>query len=103
MKCEKCGQTPCGNMKVTVCPGCHATLCSSCFVGMGDGHGCGKPKPDPASNAPVCVCGQQMKIRSGPYGEFYGCKDYPDCQHTEQIDDEYDPCLEDELKFHDHN
>lgn len=30
-------------------------------------------------------CGKPMKIRSGRYGEFWGCWGYPDCRYTENI------------------
>lgn len=28
------------------------------------------------------LCGGKMKQRKGPYGEFYGCGNYPRCRHT---------------------
>ncbi|MFO7792258.1 MAG: topoisomerase DNA-binding C4 zinc finger domain-containing protein [Candidatus Saliniplasma sp.] len=28
-------------------------------------------------------CGSEMTIRDGKYGKFYGCNNYPECQHTE--------------------
>lgn len=35
----------------------------------------------------VCEeCGEMMVIRDGQYGEFYGCKGYPDCDNTKNID-----------------
>lgn len=39
-------------------------------------------------NAPICVCGDQMKLRRGPRGSFYGCQNFPKCHHTEPIDDD---------------
>lgn len=32
-------------------------------------------------------CGSWMEKRDGPYGEFMGCTDYPDCQTTVDIDE----------------
>lgn len=32
-------------------------------------------------------CGGLMVIRNGKYGEFYGCREYPECENTEQISD----------------
>lgn len=32
-------------------------------------------------------CGRWMVIRDGKYGEFLGCTGYPDCDHTEQLND----------------
>lgn len=31
-------------------------------------------------------CGGWMVIREGRYGEFLGCSNYPECDHTEQIE-----------------
>lgn len=31
-------------------------------------------------------CDGWMVVRDGQYGEFLGCSNYPDCDHTEQID-----------------
>ncbi|MDR3642872.1 MAG: topoisomerase DNA-binding C4 zinc finger domain-containing protein [Candidatus Doudnabacteria bacterium] len=34
----------------------------------------------------ICsACGSPMQIRSGKFGEFYGCTSYPKCKHTEKI------------------
>lgn len=33
---------------------------------------------------PCPVCGQALVKRSGKFGEFYGCKNYPNCTHTEK-------------------
>lgn len=30
-------------------------------------------------------CGDMMVIRDGQYGEFYGCRNYPDCENTKQM------------------
>jgi len=30
-------------------------------------------------------CGAYMKLRKGPYGQFYGCSNYPKCKHIEKI------------------
>ena len=30
-------------------------------------------------------CGKKMAIREGPYGEFYGCVDFPICKGKRQI------------------
>jgi len=32
------------------------------------------------------LCGSEMVIRTSQYGEFYGCKDYPNCKGTRKID-----------------
>jgi DNA-directed RNA polymerase subunit RPC12/RpoP len=35
------------------------------------------------AKAPRCSCGVKMVLRSGPYGSFYGCANYPDgCNET---------------------
>lgn len=46
------------------------------------------------SNAPICICGDQMKPRRGTAGWFYGCSNYPQCDHTEPMEDD---CEDDEL------
>lgn len=40
------------------------------------------------SNAPICPqCGIQMRLRSGAYGDFYACPNYPKCDETADADD----------------
>ena len=40
------------------------------------------------SNAPNCPsCGNLMILRSGVFGEFYGCSKYPNCTTTVSLDD----------------
>ena len=35
----------------------------------------------------VCPhCGKPMKLRKGPYGQFWGCTGYPDCKYAERKD-----------------
>ncbi len=37
----------------------------------------------------VCPeCGEEMVVREGKYGKFYGCTGYPECDHTEEYDGE---------------
>lgn len=43
-------------------------------------------KANPHSSTPVCPnCNIPMVLRKGTYGEFYGCRNYPNCKHTEHI------------------
>lgn len=43
-------------------------------------------KANPHSSNPVCPnCNIPMVLRKGTYGEFYGCRNYPNCKHTEHI------------------
>lgn len=30
-------------------------------------------------------CGGRLVFRSGPYGEFLGCSNFPKCHHTERV------------------
>lgn len=39
-------------------------------------------------NEPICICGKQMRLRRGSHGVFYGCVDYPSCDHTESAPEE---------------
>ena len=37
----------------------------------------------PKCNSVICpVCGAEMKLKSGKYGEFYGCSNYPICEYS---------------------
>lgn len=33
-------------------------------------------------------CGEKMVVREGKYGKFWGCTNYPDCDHTEDYEEE---------------
>ena len=33
----------------------------------------------------TCPKGHKMVVRSGRYGKFYGCSNYPGCKETKQI------------------
>lgn len=33
-------------------------------------------------------CGEEMVVRDGEYGKFWGCTGYPDCDHTEEYEDD---------------
>lgn len=44
-----------------------------------------RPKTDNGDRKVCPRCGKPMKIRSGRYGEFWGCWGYPDCRYTENI------------------
>ena len=35
-------------------------------------------------------CDGELVIREGPYGEFYGCSNFPDCEYTQSLDYEDD-------------
>jgi DNA polymerase III epsilon subunit family exonuclease len=38
-----------------------------------------------AQQVRICpVCGNGMKLRTGRYGEFWGCMSFPNCRHTEK-------------------
>lgn len=32
-------------------------------------------------------CGRKLVERKGKFGPFLGCTGYPDCRHTQEIDD----------------
>lgn len=45
-------------------------------------------KYDPVNKKRFCPrCGVSLVKRNGPYGEFYACSNYPDCNYT--VDTEY--------------
>ncbi|MBS3782597.1 MAG: reverse transcriptase-like protein [Candidatus Thermoplasmatota archaeon] len=33
-------------------------------------------------------CGEEMVVREGEYGKFWGCTGYPDCDHTEKYEED---------------
>ncbi len=33
-------------------------------------------------------CGEDLVVREGKYGKFYGCEGYPDCDYTEDYEEE---------------
>ena len=43
-------------------------------------------KPEPEKTGNTCpLCGGELVIRSGSWGEFIGCSNYPKCKYTENI------------------
>lgn len=45
-----------------------------------------KKKAFDMKNSPICPnCNIPMVLRNGRYGDFFGCQNYPNCKHTEQI------------------
>jgi ssDNA-binding Zn-finger/Zn-ribbon topoisomerase 1 len=34
---------------------------------------------------PCPKCGEETVLRSGPYGKFYGCSDFPNCRGTREF------------------
>ncbi|MEG0471933.1 MAG: NERD domain-containing protein [Solibacillus sp.] len=44
-------------------------------------------KINPPTNDVECTkCSGQMKLKSGKYGKFYGCSNYPVCRHTVKLE-----------------
>lgn len=41
--------------------------------------------PAPIEPRTCPACGGAMVPKSGRYGEFWGCENYPKCRHTEAI------------------
>lgn len=43
-------------------------------------------------DTPKCpICGNNMEQRSGKYGDFYGCKSYPECKGVIKINSKIPP------------
>ena len=43
-------------------------------------------EPEEGESGRICPkCGNELKIRNGVYGEFYGCMGFPTCRYTERI------------------
>ena len=46
-------------------------------------------QPEPVKTELKCeVCGSDILIRQGRYGNFYACSNYPKCKHTKPVDAE---------------
>ena len=41
-----------------------------------------EPKPPPKPDEICTACGAEMVPRSGRYGDFYGCSNFPKCKNT---------------------
>ncbi len=46
----------------------------------------GAPAADPPPDAKCPECGESMVVRSGRYGQFLSCSDYPKCRGTLKLD-----------------
>ncbi len=42
-------------------------------------------KPEEVSDEPCPKCGGEMVVKSGRFGEFFACRNYPECKSTRQI------------------
>lgn len=39
-------------------------------------------------SSPICPkCGKKMKLRSGKFGQFWGCTGYPSCRWTQEYEE----------------
>ena len=68
------------------------TLCERCNIGKSDKMEYEAPKQDsPKQEVPkqeklICPqCGGELRVKTGKYGKFYGCSNYPNCKHTQSI------------------
>jgi|TARA_R100001530_G_scaffold136211_1_gene115815 hypothetical protein len=41
--------------------------------------------PEDIPDVKCDLCGSDMKLRTGEYGKFLGCSNYPDCKNTKQL------------------
>ena len=71
----------------TLCHRCNAIKSDTVEAGAVDPRMAKKkPQAQGAKNAPTCPnCNVSMVLRKGKYGDFFGCPNYPDCKHTENI------------------
>ena len=71
----------------TLCHRCNALKSDTVEAGAVDPRMAKKkPQTQGAKNAPTCPnCNVSMVLRKGKYGDFFGCPNYPDCKHTENI------------------
>ncbi|WP_234117536.1 topoisomerase DNA-binding C4 zinc finger domain-containing protein [Clostridium hydrogenum] len=98
-KCPKCGtkyylkkvKYPIKDIAHEIqCPICNTTICR---VNKGtDDYNViteeqYKRNMDYEKSRPVCPqCGSKMKLRSGQYGTFWGCSNYPKCRYTKDYE-----------------
>ena len=69
----------------TLCHRCNALKSDTIEPGVIDPR-TAKKKNTAVEKLPICPdCNVPMVLRKGSYGSFYGCKNYPDCKHTERI------------------
>ncbi len=63
------------------------TLCERCNIGKSaKTEENTQPKSDGSVNEMICQrCGGRLVLRHGPYGDFYGCSNYPQCKVTKRI------------------
>ncbi len=72
--CEVCGKKITEDRLVAV-P--NARLCLECQK---------LEEVEAGAKFPMCpICGEDMILRHGPYGQFYGCSRYPRCKGTRNI------------------
>lgn len=83
-RCDECGSR-CAWMKGKYGP---YWECENCNWKQNQGaarRATGQKQEPPHGKDRVCKkCGKPMKVRSGPFGYFYGCTGYPDCKHHEK-------------------
>ncbi len=66
----------------TLCHRCNTLKSDTVIEGAIDPRMARKKSAD--KNTPICPnCNIQMVLRKGTYGDFYGCRNYPNCKHTE--------------------
>ncbi len=96
IRCEKCGRmmvVKSGRFgRFAACPGYPA--CKNTVKIDKDNKPVVKEEKKAEPTDLVCeVCGAPMVLRTGRYGKFYACSDYPKCKNTVRIKEELDvPC-----------
>lgn len=92
--CPECGSETGAKMKKTwgrdgwflSCerfPDCKARMR---VEGGGEGEEPARPEPE-STDVPCPICGKPMLKRSGRFGPFLGCQDYPKCKGTKNLDE----------------
>lgn len=65
------------------------TLCERCNIGKSDKiENQPKTEAETKSEMPNSICprcGNQLVLRKGKYGDFYGCSSYPKCRYTRNL------------------
>ncbi len=87
IKCDKCGATMVlkhGRFGTfAACP--NYPECKNTLALDKDGKVAARPEPKKVEGMKCEVCGKDMYLKKGRYGEYYACEDYPKCRFTKPV------------------
>jgi DNA topoisomerase-1 len=87
IKCDKCGAPMAVKSGRTgeflACTNYPECKNPKSFIRDEEGHV--RIKPEEVADEPCPKCGGEMVVKSGRFGEFFACRNYPECKSTRQI------------------